>query len=777
MVKDSIKVIGQSVPLMEANERVSGKYRYVADIPAELYVKILRSPYPHARIKSVDTTKAERLEGVEAILTHKDVPQRLMPRGQQRACYVLEDHLRFAGDEVAAVAARSKAIAEEALGLIEVEYEILPAVFDPEEAMKGDAPKLYPEGNVLGPQLESLIEKGINTPSMYEWGDIEKGFQQAEVVVEDTFEVKPQIHTPIETHVCIASWNRDELTVLVATQCPYSVRDSLAYVLEMPEAKIRVISPAIGGGFGAKDVERYIHITALLSRKARGKSTKITLTREEEQCHAKRGGCKLYVRVGARKDGTITAILFRGYFDIGGYGNPTGGSCNFWGETPAISYKAENVRFEGWDVHTNHFTSQNCRSVHLADTNFALEQAIDEIAEELGMTPAQFRLKNMPESGETMPPQSHRTTLAPPPARAKLDVYPSKKLMGKVMEEAGFERWKGWGEAVSTDGAKRRGIGMAYSAGWSGLFWDGYTSVSVVINKDGSVNILSGTQDLGTGVNTTLRMLAAESLGVALEDVAILTADTSIGQCDFGACSSRSLTLGGHLLLCAIEDAKQKIRKIAGPMLKAKPEDIEVSQKKVFIKEKKAKAIALPQLLTANVNGSATGSPGSYYPEVGPGVKALQPLVQIAEVEVDIETGQVKPLRIVTGNCPGRMINPMIVRGQYTGGAIMSLGLALYEEFNYDEENSTYLSCNLADYRVPRALDTPNVENVILEEFTKRPPHRGLPYGAMGVGEMGCWGTPAAIANAIYNAIGVRVKRAPMTAEVILEALNGKTSK
>jgi len=777
-MEERIKLIGQPVSLMEATEKVSGRYKYVDDMPAELYVKILRSPHPHSRIESIDTSRAEELEGVEAVLTHKDVPKRLMPRGSARACYVLEDHVRFVGDEVAAVAAKSKAVAEEALELIKVEYKVLPAVFDPEEAVKEDAPRIYPEGNVCGPQLEPLVEKGINTPAVYEWGDVEKGFREADVVIEDKFEVRPQVHTPIETHVCIASWEGGELTILIATQTPYEVRDSLAYVLEMPEARVRVLSPAIGGGFGSKEVERYVPITALLSSKAGGKSTKIVFTREEEQCHAKRGECKAHVKVGARKDGTITAILFKAYFDLGGYGNPTGGSCNFWGESPALSYKAENARFEGWDVHTNHFTSQNYRSVQLVDTVFALEQAIDEVAEELGMSPAEFRLKNMPESGDTMPPKPHRTTLAPAPQRAKLDVYPSKKLMRNVMEKARFGRWRGWGKPIATDGPKRRGIGMAYAFGYSGFVWDGFMSMSLVLNKDGSANILSGAQDLGTGVNTTLRMLAAESLGISMEDVAIFTGDTSIGQYDyFGARSSRSLTLGGHLLLCAIEDAKQKIRNMAAPILKVSPEKIEVREKKCYVRGKKEEAVGLPQVLTMSITGSATGPPGRFFPEIQPGVKACQPLMQIAEVEVDIETGQVKPLRIVTGNSPGRMINPMIVRGQYTGGAIQSLGLALYEEFNYDGENSVYLSCNLADYRVPRALDTPNVENVVLEEFTERPPHIGPPYGAMGVGEMGYPATPAAFANAIYNAIGIRVKKAPMTAEVVLEALNRKEKK
>ncbi len=289
MAKKELKVVGKSFPLVEAVEKVTGAYKYVDDMPAELHVKILRSPHAHAMIKKIDASKAEKLDGVAAVLTPDNVPERLMSRGNQRACYVLESHVRFAGDKVAAVAARSEAIAEQALDLIEVEYEVLPAVFDPEEAAKADAPKLYPEGNVYGPYRGPYFgaaverEKGINEPLLSEWGNIEEGFKEADIVVEDKGETDPQVGSPVELHVCIASWERDELTLRNANQCPYEVREGVAYTLGIPEAKVRVISPAIGGGFGSKYLERYIVITALLSKMAGGKSTKIVFTREEEQ--------------------------------------------------------------------------------------------------------------------------------------------------------------------------------------------------------------------------------------------------------------------------------------------------------------------------------------------------------------------------------------------------------------------------------------------------------------------------------------------------------------
>lgn len=767
------KVIGKPFPLREAREKVAGSFKYVDDIPAELYVKILRSPYPHAMIKTIYTGEAEKLDGVAAVLTYKDVPHRLMPRGGARACYILGEHLRFVGDEVAAVAAKSEAIAEEALDLMRVDYEVLPAVFDPEEATKEDAPKLYPEGNVYGPQFGPLIEKGINAPTVLEWGDIDKGFKEADVVVEDRFEVKPQVHSPIELHACIASWKGDKLTLWCSTQCPYEVREGVAYVLGMPEVKVRVISPAIGGGFGCKYLERYIPIAALLSKKSSGRSTKIVFTREEEQCHVKRAGDKTYVKIGAKRDGTITAILFRSYKELGGYGSPHGGT-SFCEETPAISYKTKNARFEGWDVHTNHFSTQPCRSVHLPAWNFALEQVIDEVAEKLVMDPVKFRMQNMPDTGDIMPSEPYKSSIY---ERAKLDLYPAKKVIQEIMKKIDWGRWKGWGKPAAIDGTRRRGMGLVYSAGWSGFCHDGFMSVAVTLNKDGSINIMSGHQDIGTGSNTTLCMLAAESLGISLEDVNIFTADTSICQYDFlGARSSRELATGGHLVLVAIEELKQKVREIAGPVLKVKPEEVEVKGKTAYVKSKEEKAIPLSSILTTSITTNGRGPVGSISPMIEPGVKARQPLVMAAEVEVDIETGQVRVVKIITGNCPGTVINPEIVRGQYIGGATQSLGLALYEDFNYDEENRKYLSCNFADYKVPRALDTPPIESVILEELHERPAHIGPPYGAMGVGELGAWGGPAVIANAIYNAIGVRIKKCPMTAEVVLEALGKEVS-
>jgi CO/xanthine dehydrogenase Mo-binding subunit len=773
----NFKVIGKSIPPSESFDKATGRFQYVGDIQAELYGKILRSPHPHARIKHIDTSKVEKLSGVQCALTHKDIPPRKLPRRDQRGCYILEDHVRFVGDEVAAVAAKTRAIAEEALDLFEVEYEILPAVFDPEEAAKPEAPQLYPGGNVYGPQFGLMVERGLNEPMVLEWGDIEKGFEEADVVVEDKVEVKPQVHSPLETHICIASWKGEELTLRTATQSPYEVRLSIAHALGIPENKVRVIYGAIGGGFGSKYIERYQAIAALLSKKAGGKSTKIVLTREEDLCHASRAGAKINVKIGAKKNGVMTAIYLKSFFNLGGYGNVIGGSMRFVEESPSLAYKYQNARFEGWDVHTNHFTSQPYRSIALPALAFAVEQVIDQIAEELDMDPVEFRLKNLPESNDMMPVKPHKNPIYP---RGRLDAYPAKQIMKEVREKIEWERFKGHRQPIVVEGPKRRGIGIAASQGWGGFCVGGFINETVILNNDGSVHILSGHTDLGTGSNTTLRQIAAEALGIGIEDVTIATGDTILGHFDLtGARGSRSLTTAGHLILVAIEEAKRKTCKMAAPLLKAKPEDIEISGKKAYVKGQEKHAIPLTKLLTSTVKCTVGGDPrdwillkGAMWPFVEPGKKTRNPIVLAAEVEVDVETGEVKPIRIVTGNSPGRMINPMIVRGQYNGAAIMALGMALWEEFNYDSKNYVYEHASLADYKVPRALDVPIIENVIVEETVERPPSVGPPYGARGAAEFACAGVLAAIANAIYNATGARVRKSPMTAEEVLQSIN-----
>ena len=433
-------------------------------------------------------------------------------------------------------------------------------------------------------------------------------------------------------------------------------------------------------------------------------------------------------------------------------------------------------------MHTNHITSQPCRGVALPTLTFAMENVIDQAAERLNMDPVEFRLRNLPETDTLMPLKPHKNPIYP---RAELDAYPAQQILREVAEKIDWERFKGYQHPLAVEGPKSRGLGIAASQGWGGFCTGGFINETVIINNDGSVHILSGHTDLGTGSNTTLRQIAAEALGIPIEDVTMATGDTIIGHFDMiGARGGRSRKTAGHLILVAIEQAKSKIRQMAAPLLEVEPEKIEVKGKKAYVKGDENRAIFLRELLTSTVKCTVGGDPrewllikGTMWPLVAPGKKTRNPIAAASEVEVDLETGEVKPVRVISGNSPGRMINPTIVRGQYIGAVAMTLGMALWEEFKYDEKNSVYEHASLTDYKVPRALDVPPIENVIIEEVFERPLDVGGPYGARGAGELAGLGIVASIANAIRNATGVRIRRTPMTAEIVLEAMRGEKAK
>jgi CO/xanthine dehydrogenase Mo-binding subunit len=414
------------------------------------------------------------------------------------------------------------------------------------------------------------------------------------------------------------------------------------------------------------------------------------------------------------------------------------------------------------------------RAVQTPGATFALEQVIEQVGEKLELNPIEIREKNMSETGDMAPPKDYTNSNVEYP-RAALDAYPAKRLLHEVVNETEWEKkWKGWGTPVAVKGSRKRGIGISYVQGWGGFNFDGFMSTSVSVYPDGSVTILSGSQDLGTGSNTTLCMLAAEYLGIDLDDVNMVSGDTSNGAFDYyEARSSRTCIISGHLVLGAIEDAKRKICDLAASKLEAKPEELDLKGKKVYLTEKPDESIPLSEVITSTVFGSFSGPPGSAFPEMEPGVKTRNLVVTAAEVEVDVETGEVHVLTVWPGTCPGRMINPGIVLGQYRGAAVMGIGMALYENVNFDEKNAVWLSRSLLDYKLPTVMEVPEIKPVVLEAVKERPPYVGAPYGARGAGEWGLSQTVPAIANAIYNATGVRVKRCPMISEIILETLTG----
>ena len=712
----------------------------------------------------------------------------------------MDSHLRHVGDYVAAVAAVNEATAEEALHLIDAEYEPLPAVFDPEEALLPDAPRVYDEGNDF---KVAVLPPGEGTPDgvVQAWGDPARGFDQADVIVEESYDLGSQLHAPLEPHICMARWEDDELTVWVATQTPTEFRVLLADYFAIPQSRIVVHSEHIGGGFGGKCTARHQFIPCLLARMAPGRKVKLRLTREESQNVGRRPPTKLTARIGAKRDGTLTAIHLRCLFNIGAYGDFHNGSNHFHGEGGLLSYRVPNARFEATDVHTNHFRSACMRSVQMPYLMFAIESTMDLLAERLDLDPVAIRSKNMPDSGDEMPPGGYveNTGLYPD---GRLDIYPGRELLSQVVERIDWRsKWKGWGKPSAVDGPRRRGIGLAYCLYYGGFWMDSGTNARVDVNSDGSVVVYAAAQEIGQGTSTGLCMLAAESLGIPLSDVSIVTGDSRSGAFDYVAAqASHQLTSVGHVLLQAVEDAKRQIREQAAPRWEAHPDQVEVGGKKVWLRDQPETAIPLHLLfgpldatfaemvipgvtestegilwrLRPPVVGTATGAKDAVNHLIDGELKVNEPVVLAAEVEVDVETGIVKPLKLVTGTFPGRMINPAAVRGQALGGATQALGMALWEEVKYDEEAACYLSNGFTDYRIPRALDLPEMDAVFVEQVdAARQPHEALPYGARGVGEMTAWGA-VVIAAAVHNALGIRLRNSPMTPDVVLNALQGR---
>jgi xanthine dehydrogenase molybdenum-binding subunit len=792
-----LAVVGRPAPFREARAKVTGRARYVDDLKTDLWVRFLGSPHPHARIRSIDTCHAESLDGVRAVLTHERMPDRRIFFAVHRQSRVMDSHLRHVGDYVAAVAAVDEATAEAALDLIQVEYEPLPAVFDPEEALRPDAPRVYPEGNDYA---VADLPPGEGTPDgvLQEWGDPALGFEQADVVVEESYDIRSQVHSAIEPHVCMARWEGDELTVWAATQTPTELRVLLADYFEVPQSRVVVHSEHVGGGFGGKTTGRYHFIPCLLARMAPGRKVKLRLTREESQCDGRRTRGKLVARIGATRDGALTAIHLKALFDIGAYGDHHTGSNSFHYEGGVLSYNVPSARFEAVDVHTNHFRAACMRSVHVPYVAFAIESTIDLLAEQLGLDPVAIRMKNMPGSGDEMPPGGYRKNTGLYP-NGRFDIYPARELLEQVIERIDWRsKWKGWGQPNAIDGPRRRGIGLVYCMEYGGYWMESGTNARVDINSDGSAVVYAAAQEIGQGTNTALCMLVAESLGLPLADVSIVAGDSRSGTFDYVAAqASHQLATVGHAVLQAVEDAKRQIREQAAPRWEAHPDQVEVLGRMVWLRDSPETAFPLHLLfgplddriaeqfipgvtkttegilwrLRPPVVGTAAGAKEGITPLIDGQLKPHQPVVLAAEVEVDIETGIVRPLKLVTGTFPGRMINPAGVRGQALGGATQSLGMALWEELRYDEAAACYLSDGFTNYRIPRALDVPEIDTVFLEQVDAgHQPHEGLPYGARGAGEMTAWGA-VVIASAINNALGVRLRNSPMTPEVVLNAL------
>jgi CO/xanthine dehydrogenase Mo-binding subunit len=713
-------------------ERVTGSAVFTHDtlLPGMLYGKILRCPHACAKIIRVDVKKAERLPGVRLVLTHRSVAQ--IP-WHFSSTFLFDTTLRYAGEEVACVVADDEAICEDALHAIEVQYESLPFVLDPTEALADDAPKIQQTGNLLGFQAEG-----------YERGDINQGFSDAGVTVAGEFHTQTALHNCLETHGSVACWQGDNLTIWDSTQNVFGVRDEVAQALGLSQQQVRVIKQYMGGGFGSKtEAGKYTVMAALAARRT-GRPVQILLDRHEENLAAGNRPASVQVmKIGAKGDGTLTAIHHRATVALGAYAASIASPC---GPTRRL-YRCPHLKTEDYGVFTHSGPYCSFRAPGYVEGTFVLESMMDEMAKKLGMDPLAFRLKNYTE----IDPLTDRP-------------YTTKGL--RRAYEIGAERIGWQNRAVikrtrSSD-SKKVGFGMAGQVWGGGGGPPAYALLK--INPDGTAVVITGTQDIGTGTKTVLTQIAAETLGLPIAFVKLQLGDSQTGV--FSPLSAGSMTLAsmGPAVRAAAEDARHQLLEVAAQILATSLENVEIENGRI-VDRKRGKRLKISAVLSNLSNCMIVGR-GARAPN--PQHKIINTFgAQYAQVEVDIETGQVKVARIIAVHECGRIINPMTARSQLEGGVIQGLGFALTEQRWMDPRIGIVINADLDHYKLPTSEDVPE----IVAELIDLPDPEANSIGVKGLGEPPIIPTAAAVANAVADALGTRIYHLPLTPDRVLAIL------
>src|SRR5512143_275247 len=729
-------VVGKRLPRVDGYERVSGSAVYAMDVtfPNMLHAVFVRCPHAHARVKKVDTSKAERMPGVRAVLTG-DSPGAKLPWyfGEKGPLSLLFDpHCRYEGEEVAAVAADTPQQAHEAARAVAVEYEELPFVVDYEEALKPGAPAVHDGGNRNG------------EPDKYERGDVAKGFAQADVVVERTFRTPCEIHTPMEPHGSVAKWDGDRLTVWDTNQGVFDVRGGLAQWLQLPLTSVRVISKYMGGGFGSKiEPGKYTMIAALLARKT-GRPVRCFVTREDSfLCVGNRPPATVTLKAGAKKDGTLTALQLTGLGTSGAY--PEGSGTAY---LVTDLYTCPNVRTEETDVFINAGKGRAFRAPGFPQGAWALEQLMDELAVKLWMDPVELRLKNVPTVSQ----------------RRKNMPYTSTGLARCLKEGAEAFAWKAAKATPRGRGPIVRGVGVA--AGMWG--WEGDPRSTAIIKyvADGSVNLCMGASDIGTGTKTVMAMVVAEELGVSLDRIQIDHADTGTTPYAVGSGGSQTVHVNAPAVRAAALEVKRQLLEMAAEQLKVEPASLSLRGEEIVAAGPPETKLALKDLKGLQERQVVVGV-GYRHPH--PKDKIGLPFVaHFAEVEVDTRTGEVRVLHLLGAHDSGRVMSPLSYENQVCGGMTMGIGFAMTEDRVLDASTGRMVNANWHDYKLPTAQDFP-------DKFTCLPidpkDMELNTVGAKGIGEPATIPTAAAIANAVHHATGVRVTESPVTAGRMLAAV------
>ncbi|MBI4331178.1 MAG: molybdopterin-dependent oxidoreductase [Chloroflexi bacterium] len=742
------ELIGKRVPRTDSWDKAAGLAKYTGDLnlPGMLQGKILRSPHPHARILNIDKSRAERLPGVKAVITGRDTTGfRFGVFRQTRDQYFLPlDRVRYAGEEVAAVAAVDEDTAEEALSLIEVEYEVLPAVFSPEEAVKPGAPLIH--DHMPGNAFRALVH----------FGNVEEGFAQSDYVREDRFSTPKVSHCQMEPYAAVASFDSwGKLNVWMPNQSPFTRRRALSNALGLPLSSIHVHHIAIGGAFGGRsDTFPAEFCAGLLSMKT-GKPVKIVYSREETMFATRqKHSMIIWLKTGVKKDGTIMARDIRGILDGGAYMSSGPMATHVPWQLEEVVYRTPHLRYEGLRVYTNKTPASMMRT-HPSQLHFAEDTQMDVIARELGLDPVELRLKNAVRPGETLPSQSKVTSYA----------------LAETIEEAG--RAAKWREKRGKPGTFR-GIGMGCAACMCGfnLGFRGGSSAIIKFNEDGSATVNSGNVDNGQGNESMLVQIAAEELGLPMEQVKLICADSENTPQDPGSYTMTAVFVSGNAVRLAAADAKKQLLNVAASMLNVAPEGLAVRRGQVYSVTGSQKRIPVEDVVRMSFmkNAPVIGR-GSYTLKVddtdmltgrvqGQQTGAYTGGTVVAEVEVDPETGEVNVVNLVIASDCGVPINPMAVEGQMEGISLMALGETLYENHILDKKTGKLLTSSFRDYKIPGASDFGDIKSVIVPTAD--------PEGPYGAKEAGVTCGPAvcgAIANAVMDATGVWLKDLPITAE------------
>lgn len=757
-----MKFVGKGIDKIDGMAISTGKPVYTEDLvmPNTLVIKLLRSPHAFAKIKNIDTAKAEKIAGVECILTYKDVPNvqftvagQSYPEPSPYDRLILNQILRYVGDEVAIIAAVDEKTALKAMNLIKVEYEVFEPVLDFETA-EGHTSVVHPEADVhCNFDIGMNQQQNIVSSQKVEVGDVEEELKHCAVVVEDTYYTQAQAHCMMETYRSFSYLDHTgRLVVISSTQIPFHVRRKLARALQISASKIRVIKPRIGGGFGGKQTMVVELFSAIVTLKT-GKPAKVVYDRGETfACSNSRHAMRLTVRLGADTEGYIRVVDIQGLSDTGAYGEHASTVFMVVGQKTLPLYnKTKAVRFMGNVVYTNKMPGGAFRGYGATQGTFALEGAVNKLAEELNIDPTELRLKNLIKQGET--------SLA----------YHGKILgsssLHRCIEEG--KRLIGWDEKYRkpvVNGKKVKAVGMAVTMQGSGIANIDTASAEVRLSDDGNYTLLLGSTDMGTGSDTILAQMAAEILETPMESIIVSTADTDISPYDPGSYASSTTYVTGMAVVKAAEELRRKIIEQGAKLLNVSSEDIVFDGKvlatydgeKTLSLEKLAETMVLGEGNLQLVGNATYGSPISPPPFIA----------GFAEVEVDTETGKVELIDYVAVVDCGTVINPNLARIQVEGGIVQGMGLALYEEVRYGERGRLQTD-SFMQYKIPCRKDVGRIRVAFEESFEPTGP-----FGAKSVGEV-VVNTPApAIVHAVYNAVGVRINKLPITPEKVFMGLN-----